>query len=250
MTLTKKLILLFVLCFLILIKIGFSTLIEVGVSEDIGSKIISETSNANFNVVKFSTEFYNIGSVPYSTRERIFVYNDSDLLFSGWSQEKNFMSGDKKTFDIYWYASSLGNYTYKLKFYFGNEINESETKEFQVRDALIPEDVFEMSSFRTYDDHVIFDLKSKSNAQNVIIIPYKYTPGWIFEQKTIDSMKNNTVKTISLPYSPTVWEPATLKLLIVSNNGKYYSEKTVEMKKETGIVAFFYYIWDNLKLIL
>ena len=250
MILTKKFILLLVLCFFILVEIGFSTMIEVGVSEDIGSKIISETNNATFNVVKFSTEFYNTGSVPYSIRKRIFVYNDSYLLFSGWSQEKSLMSGDKKNFDIYWYASSSGNYKYKLRFYFGNEINESETKEFQVRDALTPEDAFEISSFRTYDDHVVFDLKSKSDAKNIIIIPYKYTPGWIFEQKTIDSMKNNTVKTVSLPYSPTVWEPATLKMMIVSDYGKYYSEKTVEMKKETGIVALFYYIWDNIRLVL
>jgi hypothetical protein len=246
----KKLILLFILCLLILIKIGFSTLIKVNINEEIKSKIVSETTNFSFNVVKFSTEFYNIGSIDYSARARIFVYSDDKLIFSGWSQEKGLMSGDKKSFDIYWYAKSPGKYKSKLRFYFGNEIIDSETKELQINETLIPKDVFEISNFRTYDNHVIFDLKSEKDVKNIKVIPHEYVPGWIFEQKAIENIKKGDIKTVSLPYSPTVWKPTTLKLVVVSDNGKYYSEKPLEMKKETGITSIIYSILDSLKLLI
>jgi mRNA-degrading endonuclease HigB of HigAB toxin-antitoxin module len=246
----KKLLLIVILCSLILIKFAFSSLLEVDISEDIKSKIIYETQNISFNVVKFSTEFYNTGSISYNARARIFVYNNNKLIFSGWSQEKILMPGDKKTFDIYWYADSPVKYESKLRMYFGNEIVENNKTEFQVNETLKPEDVFEINNFRTYDNYVIFDIKSKKDAKNVIIIPYKYVSGWIFEQKTIENIKKDSIKTIKIPYYPTVWKPSNITLAIVAETGRYYSEKTLEMKKEEGILKIIYNILDSLKLLI
>jgi hypothetical protein len=240
----------FVLCFLILTKIAFSSLIEVDISEDVKSEIIHETITASFNIVNFSTEFYNTGSVPYDARARIFVYNEGRLIFSGWSQKGDLMPGDKKTFDVYWYASSSGNYESKLRVYFGNEIIENEKREFQIKDSLDFEDVFIIENFRTYDDHVVFDIVSKKDVENVIIIPSDYVSGWIFEQKTIENIKKDLIKTISIVYQPTVWKPTSLKIAVVAENGKFYSEKIVEMEKGQGITSLIYSILDNLKLLL
>ena len=240
----------FILCFLILVKIAFSSLIEVDISEDVKSEIIHETITTSFNVVNFSTELYNTGSVPYDVRARIFVYNESKLIFSGWSQKEDMMPGDKKTFDVYWYASSLGNYESKLRVYFGNEIIENEKEEFQIKNPLEPEDVFIIENFRTYDDRVVFDIISKKDVENLIIIPSGYVSGWIFEQKTVESVKKDFIKTISIDYQPTVWKPTNLKIAVVAENGKFYSEKIVEMKKERGIMNLIYRILDNLKILL
>jgi len=240
----------FVLCFLIFTKIAFSSLIEVDISEDVKSDVIHETITTSFNVVNFSTELYNTGSVPYDARARIFVYNESKLIFSGWSQKEDMMPGEKKTFDVYWYTNSPGNYESKLRVYFGNEITENEKKEFQINESIEPEDVFIIENFRTYDDHVVFDIISKRDVENVIIIPSNYVSGWIFEQKTIESIKKDFIKTISLDYQPTVWKPTNLKIAVVAENGKFYSEKIVEMEKERGIMNLIYSILDNLKLLL
>lgn len=246
----KKLFLFFILCFLILVNAVFPSLIEVDISEDIKSEIIHESPIISYNVVNFSTEFYNTGSVPYDSRARILVYNETKLIFSGWSQKEDLMPGDRKTFDIYWYTNSPGKYESKLRVYFGNEIIENEKKEFQVNEPLIPEDVFTIENFRVYDNHVIFDVLSKKDVENVIIIPSDYVAGWIFEQKSIENVKKDIIKTISINYYPTVWKPTNLKLAVVAENGKYYSEKIVEMKKEGGIANLFYTILDNLKLLL
>jgi len=240
----------FILCFLILAQIAFSSLIEVDISEDVKSDIIHEVINTSFNAVNFSTEIYNTGSVPYDARARIFVYSENKLIFSGWSQKEDMMPGDKKTFNMYWYASSPGNYESKLRVYFGNEIIESEKEEFQIKDSLEPEDVFIIESFRTYDDHVVFDIVSKRDVENVIIIPSGYVSGWIFEQKTIKNIKKNVINTISINYQPTVWKPTSLKISVMAENGRFYSEKIVEMKKEEGVTGLIYNILDNLKLLL
>ena len=246
----KKLILIAVLFVLILAKIVFSSLIEVDINEDIKGEIFHVGVNISSNIVKFSAEFSNTGSIAYNARARIFIYKNDKLLFNGWSQEKTLMPGDRKIFDVYWYASSPVKYESKLRFYAGNEIFESEKKEFQVNEALVPEDNFEIMNFRTYDDHIIFDLKSKNDAKNIIVIPSKYVLGWIFEQKTIDYMKKGSVKAVSINYYPTFFEPKDLKLAVVAENGKYYSEKTLEMRKEQGIIRIFHSILDSLKLLL
>jgi hypothetical protein len=240
----------FVLCFLILAKFAFSSIIEVDISEDVKSDVIHESITTSFNVVNFSTELYNTGSVPYDARARVYVYNESRLIFSGWSQKEDMMPGDKKTFDVYWYANSPGNYESKLRVYFGNEIIENEKRDFQIEDSLEPEDIFLIESFRTYDDHVVFDVVSKKDVKNVIILPSDYVSGWIFEQKTIENIKKDVINTVSIKYQPTVWKPTNLKISVMAENGKFYSEKTVEMKKEQGITGLIYNILDNLKLLI
>lgn len=246
----KRLLLSFILCALILASIAFSTLMEVNINEEVKNKFIFNNETISNNVVKFSMELYNIGSVAYNDRIRIFIYNNDSLLFNGWSQEKKLMSGDKKAFDIYWVTNSPGIYKYKLRSYFGNEIAESEEKEFEIKETLDYEDVFEINNFRTYDNKVIFDVKSKKDVKNVIIIPYSYVSGWIFEQKSIESIRKDVIKPVSIDYYPSVWIPSTLKLAIVAENGKYYSEKTVEMKKEEGILKMFNNLLDSLKLLV
>jgi hypothetical protein len=222
-------------------------LIEVDVSEYVKGDIVSYSRNVSFNVVKFSTEFSNTGSIAYKARARIFVYKDDKLAFTGWSQEKTLMPGSRKTFDIYWYSNSPMKYKAKLRLYFGNEIIESEEKEFQIDKILVPEDTFEIMNFRTYDDYVIFDIKSKKDAKDVMVIPSNYPLGWIFEQKTIDFIRKDSMKTVLINYYPTVWEPKSLKLMIVGENGNCYMEKTLEMKKEEGIIKLFYDVLDSLR---
>jgi len=246
----KKLILSFVLCTLILTKLSFSTSIDVDISEEIKSKIIYEVENISFNVVKFSTEFYNIGSIDYNARARVFVYDNDKLIFSGWSQERVLMPGDKKTFDIYWYSNYSGNYKFKLRFYFGNEIIESEMKGFQINETLTSEDVFDISNFRTYDNYIVFDIKSKKDVKDVVIIPYKYVPSWIFEQKTLDNIKKDSIKTVLINFYPPAWRPFNITLAIAAENGKYFSQKNFQMKKEEGLIGLFNSILDSLKLLV
>ena len=242
----KTLLIIFVF-FLLFSTLVLSTTLDVGVSEDVSIKIINENLNISNNVVKFSTEFYNIGSVGYKGRARLFVYNGTNLISDGWSEEKSLMPGEKKTFDIYWYAKYSGNYEYVLRMYYGNEILENDKKELKINETHKPEDIFEITNYRTYDDHIIFDLKSKEDARDIVIIPYRYVTGWIFEQKAIPNMEKDSVKAVSLNYIPLIWAPANLTLAVASDNGKYYSESNIRMDKLSGLIGLIYSIYDRLR---
>jgi hypothetical protein len=84
--------------------------------------------------------------------------------------------------------------------------------------------------------------------ENVIIMPKQYKYGWIFEQKKIDNITKDSSKLVILPYYPTLWMPTDVTLAIASDNGKYYTEKTVKMEKNEGLAGLFYYIIDSLRI--
>jgi len=240
----------FIVCFLILIGFAYSSVIDVGVVEEIKGNVSSITYDNYSNIVKFSIEFYNTGSVPYKARIKNEIYNDSKLIFNGWSIEKNFTPGERNSFDIYWYTNYSGRYSSKLKAYFGNEIREYKEFDFLINKSILPEDVFEIKNLRTYDDYIIFDVESKEDVKNAIAIPNKYVSGWVFEQKKIGNITKDGLKLVVLPYHPTLWMPNNITLAIVSDNGKYFTEKTVEMKKNEGLAWLFYYIVDSMRMTL
>ena len=242
--------LILLVCFLLLIRVVYSSSIDVGVSEVLDGNVISVDYDNSSNVVEISEEFYNTGSVPYKARIKTEIFSNSELIFSGWGQENDFMPGDKKTSYIHWYASSPGEYSAKLKVYFADSIKEYKKFDFSVDSVTDSEDIFNISNFRTYDNYVLFDLKSSKDANNITIIPVKYTAGWIFEQKEIASMAENSSKYVMLNYYPSLWEPSSIELTIVADDGKYYTEKTLEMKKIGGITGLFYYIIDGIRLAL
>lgn len=243
-----KRILLFVLFTLFFFQIASSTVIKVEVPKDLKGNISSFSYNYTLNILKFQIEYYNTGSVAYKVRNRIDILNDSKEVFTGWSEEKSLMPGDRKNFEIYSYINSTGNFTVKARSYFANEILEQKFS-IEKSTSILSENVFEIKNFRTYDDFVIFDVKAKENVRNVVIIPSDFPVGWIFEQKKIDSIDKNNEKTVILHYYPTIWTQENLTLAIASDEGRYYTEKIFELKKEAGIQWLIYYIIDNLKII-
>lgn len=233
--------------FLFLASLASAAVLEVGVKEKLDANLSSMIYDNSSNFVKFSFEFYNKGSVPFKARIKNEI-SGNDTVFVGWSQEKELMPGDKKSFEIYWYASSAGDYSSKIKAYYGNDIKEYKSFDIAISNYIEPEDVFNISSFRTYDSYVVFDLTSSKDVENVVVIPQKYTPGWIFEQKEIVNMSQNSSRTVVLNYTPSLWTPSNVTIGIVSDNGKYYTEKDVEMDKSTGLAGLFYYVIDSLKI--
>jgi hypothetical protein len=234
--------------FLFLTGVAYSAVVEVGIIETLEGNISSIIYDSSSNIAKFSIEFYNTGSIPYKARIKIEIFNNSERVFSGWSQEREFMSGDKKISNIYWYTNDIGEYFAKIKVYFGNDVKEYKKFGFSISKSVEAEDVFEIKNLRTYDNYIIFDIQSREDVENVIVIPKQYTAGWIFEQVEIKEMPGNSSKLVILNYYPSIWRPSNVNLEIVSDKGKYYTEKTVEMSKGEDFIGLLYYIVDTLRI--
>ncbi len=243
-----KILIICIICFLILIGVVHSSIIEVGIMEEVKGKISSISYDNSTNIMKFLIEFYNTGSVPYKARIKSEIFKEDKLIFSGWTQENELMPGNKKLSDIYWFTNYTGEYFVKLKAYFGNEIKKYKKFGISINKSILSENVFEIKNLRTYDKYIIFDVQSKEDVENVIIMPNNYVSGWIFEQKKIDNITKDGSKLVLIPYYSTLWKPTNITLAIASNNGKYYTEKTIEMKKSEGLIGFFYYIIDGLRI--
>jgi hypothetical protein len=180
-----------------LFSIANSILIEVEIPKSLEGNFTSFSYDSSKDILKFWFEFYNSGSTAYRTRIRLDVFNDSKIVFTGWSDEKVLMPGDRKNFEIYWYTNSTGNFSARVRAYFGNEIFERRIS-LEKKNSFSPEDVFEIKNFRTYDDFIVFDIKAKRNAKDVVILPSDFPLGWIFEQKKIDFLKEGEERTVAI----------------------------------------------------
>jgi hypothetical protein len=236
-------------CFILLASIAaYSSSIEVGVREILKGSALSINYDNTSSAVRFSTEFYNTGSVGYKARMRLHVlYNDS-VVFEGWSQEEEMSPGEKKDYNIYWDAETPGTYSAEIRAYFGNEMTDYKKFDFSVGSTAAMGDSFAIDQFRTYDDHIVMDVSSKVNG-TLVVLPSDYTNGWIFEQKDF-AIGENATKTISINYIPTLWSPSSVNIIAMSKDGKYCSEKTFEMKREQGLAGLFFSLIDGIKLSL
>ena len=244
----RNLVLIFIVCFFIYVNIALAALIEVDILESLEGDISSLNYDNHSNIVKFTTEFNNKGSVSYKSRIKIDVFDGDSVIFTSWSKENVLMPGDKKVFENYWFGDR-GIYDVKIRAYLGNEIKDYKKFEISLQDVE-PEDNFEIKNLRTYDDYVVFDVFSKRGVEDVVVMPFQYRLGWIFEQESIESMRANSTKTVKISYYPGVWMPSDVKILVVSDEGKYFSEESFEMEKITGLEGLFYFWLDSLKLIL
>lgn len=226
-----------------------ATIVEVEVPKSLEGSLVSFSYDSSKDVMKFRLEFYNTGSTAYKARIRLDMLNNSKITFTAWSDEKVLMPGERKNFEIYSYSNSTGNFTLRSRVYFGNEIQE---KFFMIEknNSFLPEDIFEIKNFRTYDDFFVFDIKANKTAKDVVILPHNFPLGWIFEQKKIALLDESEEKTVAIKYHPTVWTEEKVILIVASDGGKYKTEKTFEMKKEIGILWLTHYLTDQIKLFL
>ena len=193
--------------------------IKVGVMEAFEGSPVFFISNVTGNLVKFSTEFYNTGTIPYKARMRIDVF-DEKRIFSGWSKEKPLMPGDRDYFEVFWYSEEAGNFTVLLRAYFGNEIVAYDSINLSLGESNAEEAINISVTSMSYDSIGFF----LDPDMETVIIPYNYNPGWIFEQ---------SADTVS--YEPTVWVPCDVSVYAVSLDGEYYGKKTFRLDVEDSV---------------
>lgn len=238
-----------VLALILILPVAIAGIIEIEVKMKLSGKATITSLQRFNNVVKLVTEFYNTGSVPYKARARLDILNESNLIFSGWSEEKELMPGERKEFEIFWLSSSEAkNLTARIRVYFGNEIFE-ENRSFNIDYVRSSESIFQIKNFRTYDNYVRFEVRANQSLEKVIVIPSDYMHGWIFEQVKIENFTSNKNIEVKIPYIPTIWREGKVKINVFTEDGKYYSSQTFELKKEKGPLKYLHMIYDKLSLI-
>ncbi|MEM5879516.1 MAG: hypothetical protein QXU74_03430, partial [Candidatus Aenigmatarchaeota archaeon] len=78
-----------------------ATIIEVEIPKSLEGNLSSFSYDSSKDIMKFQFEFYNTGSTAYKTRIRLDLINNSKIVFTGWSNEKILMPGDRNNFEVY-----------------------------------------------------------------------------------------------------------------------------------------------------
>lgn len=239
----KKLIF-FVIIFPLTILFANAIMIRVGIKERLDGEISFFNIKEIFNLVKFEIEFYNTGSLEYKARVRVDILNNSKIVFTAWSNEVYFSPGDRRNFNLYWFSNTSGNFTIRVRVYYGNEIEE---KIFNFKKNSFNQSLknIEISPVRVYDNFIVFDLKTEKNISKVIIIPDHFPTTWIVEQKEIE-IKGR--KTVSIDYLPVTLKEREGKIIVVSSDGKYFGERNFIFKKEIGLKYYILLLIDKIKL--
>ncbi len=237
-----------VMIFLSVTAIAEASELIVNVNEIIQGNIKYLYNNTNENIFKITPEIYNSGSVGYRARARTDIFYKDNMIFTGWSSEKSLVPSDQKAFDMYWYQpNASGIFKARLRLYYGWEIYEKNIS-FEIKTGMT-EDIFEIQNFRTYDNYIRFDLRAKQSFDKILVLPSKYPLGWVFEQTKIEKLNANGLKPVVIPYEPSLWKPSNVSLIIVTEDGKYYTEKQFEMKKEEGIIKYINQFLDGIRSI-
>lgn len=227
---------------LMLIPLASAYSVKIDILESFEGEPVFFMANISENLVEFTTEFYNKGSVPYKARARIDIFDNNSLIFSGWSKEKPLMTGNRDIFRIFWYSENAGNFTALLRVYFGNEIFTYDSINVTINKTSVAEDAIEISvSEMSYSD-IKFNIESKS--KETVLIPYEYPTGWMFEQAISDN------KEVIINYEPSLWLPRSVSVYAVSSDGKYYGKEKfmldVEENPYDAIIGIFALIFRIL----
>ena len=235
----KKNLYIILICLLLFISTVHAASVKVSVPEELEGDIVTITYKEKGNIVVFIPEFYNKGSVAYKTRIRLDIYRNKSLIFTGWSSERIFAPGNKKSFKLYWFAPENGNYTVKPYIYFANNIQKEEDINVSINNSAVRTDLFSIDNIEIFYKKIFLQTNAK------FIIPYSYPQGWIFESAESEGGK------IVLGYEPTVWSENQITVFAVSDDGKMYTEKNIELTRRTDwlyfLINIFFMISDYMR---
>ena len=240
-----------ILIFLLIVSLSSTQKISVNVGEVLRAEVSDIEYNSSVDgIFKIRFQLYNSGSTGYKARARLDVFNDSELVFTGWSEEKSFIPGTRETFSLYWLPPQKGRFLAKLRVYYADEIEKIRTIRVEVKNVSSLLKNFEITDLKTYSDEIKFKLKSNKSLKNVLIIPSDYPLGWVFEQKRIEKIDKDEIKDITLGYKPSLWKPSGITLKIVTEDGKYASSEHFSLKRVSPIEEFFHQFFKLLLSII
>ena len=238
----------FLITFFFILGTVTAVQVKIDILEIADGRIIAPTSMNISGILRIDPEFVNTGSTAYKARTKLDILRDNDIIFTGWSDEKEIFPGDRKTFSIYWYLPNAHEeLSGKLNIHYANTIKEYDIIPLNINTPPISDNPFQIYDFRTYDNYIRFDVNSIRDSHDVIIFISDIPVGWIFEQKRLTAIKENRDIEIVIPYSASIFNSRPITITIVSDDGRFYAEEEFILEKEEGLLFHFNHFIDSLK---
>jgi hypothetical protein len=212
---------------------------------------------SDLNLVKFTIETFNRGSISYRSRVKLDVLNTTmvggeeknKVLFTAWGKEEDLTPGSRMITQLYWHSDEVSDRKVRVRVYHADDILE-EVYDIDKRETLskAQSDVFKIKNFRTYDDYVLFDLTSNEFMGEVILIPKDFQTGWVFEQKILEDVPKGETLIVRLPYEHSMFTEEPVTIGVVGDGSNIYDEFTFKMERKTGLFRWIQELIDGIRL--
>jgi len=220
--------------------------IGVNIAESLKGNLKS-TVEAQDSIMVVASDFQNIGSVTYNERSRLDIFEGDNIIFTSWSPEMIVKPGEFESNKLYWAKTHEGNFSARLRIYYGGEIEEKEIKVPEM-DVFVPGDNFQIYVPRVYGNTLRIFVKSKTDVKNLIVLPVSYPLGWIVEQEEAGPMEANQLKEVNIDFSAPEFRETGLELILMSSDGGYYTTEQISLKRESGFSMYLNMFLDWLVL--
>ena len=207
---------------LLMIPIAYSLDIDLSVNRTFTADVMYFSYNDTLPLKIFSTEILNSGSLPYILQARVDVIKN-ESIFTAWSDKKRVMPGNNAFFALYWLPEESGNYTARLRVYYGGEMKEEYINITVNKEE--SKDTFEITDYAVLDKYI--DLKVSGDEESVII-PDNFPQGWIFAQ---EYGRNRFL----IPYIAPGLDGNEIDFIVASRDGQHASRKTVVLERKKDI---------------
>ncbi len=228
-------IILLVLVLIIFPLLTFAVKIKVSVREKLDFMLEYFNYSKKSNLLTFQTVVYNPGSVGYKVRLRAEAFKEKERISQSWSKEVDLFPGASKTLNFHLYLPDKGNYSIRIRAYFGNEIEEVKNLTIVVNSLLNETFYINLKLWAIFPDEIM--LKFKGEEANLLVLPYNFPSSWILEEKSIKEWKGEIVR---LKFEG-LFFPAEIKLVAV--NLKTYEVCEIPIKfenLETSKLIFYF----------
>jgi hypothetical protein len=233
-----------------LIPISYSPHIEL----EIQPKLLTELYDLNYNyslendVFNLGFKFSNVGSIPFTAKARIDIFEGSNHVFTGWTEEVPFQVGNAKRFNLYWFPYNItDDFKALLRVYYAHEIMDDGSIYFRVNNTVIPEEAIKIPDLKVYENEFVLTLKSNRDLENIILIPLNYPESWFVPQKKIDQLKEDKKYNLKIDFDPSLWKPGhKITFQAITEDGKYFGESIFELRKEGAVKTLIYYSLESI----
>jgi hypothetical protein len=204
--------------------------ITIGITEEI------DTSIFDINVIagppqKYSLIWQNTGSTSCQSRTRMEIYNtQNQRVFTSWSGLKR-LSPSQEAESRFYSNLPPGQYTLSIRIYHCNEVFEQEPINMSVSMEQAYTGTIDFISYSVREGFLDVSVRSDQDLDSVAIVPEGFPVGWIFSQGFIERLPAWETRTVTIPFEPSVWVDRKIALSAFSENGEYYGQKDVVIRK-------------------
>lgn len=179
----------------------------------------------------FFVDWENIGSAACRTILKVKIFNETGLLYTGWSAEKSVEPGETEDFSVWWYPPDAGNYSSLLWVHYCDLVFEGPAINFSVVNSSLSQARPYSMKGKNLDGFIELTFTASEDVSGVVVSPRDYPLGWVVASDFLGDMRRGETKTARIYYEPSVWRPRNITFDVSSAGGGFHQVEVYGLER-------------------